>query len=371
MGLRVVCTVGEYLDAINDCVCTMNRYRDELNFLEGLLGNLEGNTPSPRNIQELCNILLMIEQLHTTAPLSEAQTDALFDARKNTICRVSRVMRKPDIARVISASNVQGRSIRRLRDVVLDPIFRLTHNVTILQTFVNNVFTEFVKGITYFQVDTVHQPPVYHRDSSCGQRNRAGLAGLDCTGHDTGSDEWTHRSSKVRNCLVDRLVYDQIFCKYHPFCEQDLRHAHMLRDTDRAMNKFESCFPNTPLHVTLEWSADGLFPTVLNVQIGNATKRVSEIYMKTLNAYDPATCNCNAISNLNVDVSTRYAATTACTKVVYDNESRVRLFLEKTQSWHAQTPWVETAAFQLSLPPGPSIRFGGRKRKMSKKRGTK
>lgn len=345
----------------------MDRYHVELNLMEGLLGNLEGNTPDPHNVQRLCNILLRIERLHNAYPMREAQTDALFDARKNTLCRVSRVMRKPDITRVISTSNVQGRSIRRVRDAILDPVFRLTHNVQKLQVFVNNVFAEFIKGITYFAEDTIHHPPVYHRNSSCGTRDREGLRGLDCTGNDMGSDEWMRRSLSVRNCLVDRLVYDNIFCRYHPFCEQDLRHAHMLRDTARAKNKYDSCFPNTQLDVTVEWSADGLFPVALNVQITNATKGVTERYSKTLNTYDPTTCNYNVVSTLNVDASTRYGEDTVCTKCIDDNESRVELILEKTQSWHSQNPWVEAAVFQLELPPHPSIRFGGRKRKASRR----
>jgi hypothetical protein len=96
--------------------------------------------------------------------------------------------------------------------------------------------TDFCKGITFFANNSgIEQVPFYHRDTSCGSFDRSSLK----------------NPIFVKNCYIERLIYDQIYSKI--FMEQDVSHRVELGDIERL---YEKMYPGENLTIKVSFSDD-------------------------------------------------------------------------------------------------------------------
>lgn len=105
------------------------------------------------------------------------------------------------------------------------------------------VYTEFVKGITYF--DWEAQPlrhPVYHRNASCGTTRRPSDVKFAKTAF--GPDAAPY----VRRCVLERLIYDRLYT--HNIGFQDVGHRYELWQMGKI---FDEYFPDHHVSVDLTY----------------------------------------------------------------------------------------------------------------------
>jgi hypothetical protein len=280
----------------------------------------------------------------TTNPILPDEANIYYNTYKRELCDVAQILNKN---RTLTLGN--GNRITTLIDEVLDVAFNYTANTQKILDHISNVHKELLKGITHFDTNTDVQRPVYHRAQSCGSRSPNALRELNCsnTYHDT--DESSRRARKVRNCLLERLVYNELFRKYHPTEQQNFGHENMILNIERSHNKFMSCFPSTTMHVRLFWTNDNLFPKGMMVTTSSPTKTKVEMYRKSMQNYDPLQYNVEMIELLNDNVSNIYAQDVECLRLIYDRETYMYIENEKTQSFQIESPWRENVVTTLQM----------------------
>lgn len=168
---------------------------------------------------------------------------------------------------------------------------------------VTQTFTEFSKGITFFQSE--HQQlrwPVYHRDVSCGTRNLRTEQKFVKTkfGPDMGF--------AIARCYIERLMYDEIFQNNLGY--QDIPHKLELDDVSRHYDKY---FPHSNLRVRIRF-----LQNLVPISVDIITKDAIEKYTKTL------------------DVNGNYNAIVFCKRQELDGD---RNSYDKIQSFDAEAQW--------------------------------
>jgi len=136
------------------------------------------------------------------------------------------------------------------------------------------VFTEFLKGITYFATDNIYETPIYHRPNSCGTGT---LTIKDKFGRQTdyiNETAMTH-ITYIRRCYIERQIYNDIFKAI--LYKQDIAH---LKELEMIKRLYDSKVPNSQLTVTVSHYEEPshLHPTQLHIQY---TTNHYEIYRKT------------------------------------------------------------------------------------------
>ena len=115
-------------------------------------------------------------------------------------------------------------------------IFSNTFHISRINTFFSNlptkIFSEFIKGITFFQVDIssdLERPP-YHRPLSCGSSLQTFHEKFEITTNMTPSKIRKIKLA-VRLCYIERMIYNHIY-KYI-MDRQDARHIQELYNLER------------------------------------------------------------------------------------------------------------------------------------------
>lgn len=287
--------------------------------------------------------------------LLDIEKDYIFDNYRIIISKLNKIFIDPKYKNIIiNGTNIQ---ILNLKNII-NKISNIKNNSEKLLNFINNIFTEFMSGITYFSTNTNVSRPIYHREQSCGQKDE--LHDLDCS---TTNDEniLYKRRNKVWKCYLERLVYDKIFNHYTPLCEQDYKHRNFLINTARGINKFNSCFKETTMDIKISWTQDNIFPKILEIITINSSKQRKEIYIKDLNNYNKFIFDWTKITNLETNISSIYKLDVFCERKSIDKETKVVIENKKTQSFSKFVNWT-TEIFK-TLP----IKKGGNKNKTSSK----
>lgn len=170
---------------------------------------------------------------------------------------------------------------------------------------VTRMFTEFAKGITYF--DFEFQPdrnPVYHRNASCGSANLGSAFRFSKTLFGPNMEEY------VKRCLIERLIYDRIY--EHTLRLQDLGHKKELQSVTII---YDSYFPNLSVRInTIDYSVDGQ-PTYVSIgYYNNDSLVIEETYSKDVGDSD-----------------------VFCTKTNHKNNK----YYEKIQTFSRVEDWIE------------------------------
>lgn len=123
------------------------------------------------------------------------------------------------------------------------------------------VFTEFVKGITFFSKDAVRETPVYHRLKACGTSELA-IADKFRRIRGYSADSAHTNKERVRLCYIERLIYNQIFETI--LHTQDHGHIRELKEMERL---YQDLFPSSNLDVKVGHfeGIPRIFPTTLHV----------------------------------------------------------------------------------------------------------
>lgn len=289
-------------------------------------------------MHDICQTLMNVYSKTINNPLTLDEKMNLYNINKLHLYQIAQILRKyPRKNTQFLHNNVR---VPNLVELVMEPSFMYVTFTKQLLDYIATVFKEFMKGITFYQTNTGVDRPIYHRDQSCG--DRGSLHELDCTYIYDDPDEYRKRSQKVRNCYIERLVYDEIFKAYFPSQEQNFQHRAMGLNTGRGIDKFASCFPSTVLEVEIEWSADRLFPVQLVIYTTSPGKSKMEIYARSMNAYDPLEHNVNIIQNLKINViPSLYQPIVDCSRWILDQETKTYVHNNKVQSYDSVTSWNE------------------------------
>ena len=195
----------------------------------------------------------------------------------------------------------------RLRDKLFGSLLRKVELFN-ERTKVTKIFNEFVKGITYYNNEKLHDnnQPIYHREGACSKK---GLANIPCV---TGNLQNTRKkkANDIRKCYIERLIYDNLWTRLI-FSSQDIDHIKWLDDTK---NAYKTCFPDIELHIDIVFDEENNIPYCLTVYEGD----VQEIYEKP---YDKSIHD--------------YIYPVNCTK--YDSAGSIKHkynFFSKEGSWH-------------------------------------
>lgn len=111
------------------------------------------------------------------------------------------------------------------------------------------VFTEFIKGITYFKAEPVREQPFYHRRTSCGTKELT---------IEEKFDTFLKKQTAIRLCCIERFIYDGIFqIVLH---RQDVSHQRELKQ--------------------MEWLYEDIFGGELRVEVrGFLGERPTRVYI--------------------------------------------------------------------------------------------
>jgi hypothetical protein len=172
-----------------------------------------------------------------------------------------------------------------LRDKIFKNILQL-HKP--MPSDITLIFTNLIKGITYFKEQKTTKIPVYHRLNACG------------SGDNAFREEWNrcHNANKavhqaVRNkietCYIERLIYDELYknqsfyfpAKLNNLPTQNEGHIKRLALTKE---DFQTCFPENDIIVELIYSGNTRLPTrVIIKRVERETPFCIEVYDKSIN----------------------------------------------------------------------------------------
>ena len=198
------------------------------------------------------------------------------------------------------------------------------------QIFLDNVsskFNEFCKGIFYFSSNTNVRHPVYHRTKSCGPDRRnikyieEELSCKNLGNTDKDNDLFIIRRNAVKNCIIERLIYNEFFIHYMPYT-QNLDHLH--HNMRFLRNSFESCYRSTTVSDPIISIDSNNICYKVTVIMSNPNKTITETYVKKI-------LNINPI---------KYDDNVTCQRIIEDNESKVYIrdikiqgFLSGQEDW--------------------------------------
>lgn len=174
---------------------------------------------------------------------------------------------------------------------------------------ISHVFEEFIKGITYFSIETPASTtvPIYHRLYSCGPRSSESFADVLTECHPDPNNEGGHHRRKaelrIEKCYIERLIYDAIFRNldlHFPYYDesdvvlsqsavklQDKGHREWLKETADA---FKLCFPNTDFQVSVGF--DGIIPLQVRIvkTIRGKPRKIWLCTKQRIKSFDPNKC---------------------------------------------------------------------------------
>lgn len=193
-----------------------------------------------------------------------------------------------------------------------DRLFITIRYKQILKGFENKattIFTNFVKGITYFQSEfQITRNPIYHRNASCGSSIVPSVYTFSKTLY--GPD----KSSYIQRCYVERLVYDKIY--EHVNTMQNLGHKHELEEVSRI---YDSYFPINSIKINeIKYYID--FPVKLVIGVYHKDALLyTETYTKSLND------------------ANEYKDNVLC----YKDDFAKKMYYEKVQTFASPSQWIQ------------------------------
>lgn len=136
------------------------------------------------------------------------------------------------------------------------------------------IFTEFIKGITYFKtdIDARMERPVYHRIKSCGSKSMTIKEKFGITGY-YSVDKALSKKEAIKKCYIERVIYDKIF--QWILHQQDVSHLRELREMKIL---YEYMFPKSELTIEVR-DYIGIQPMVLYIK--DSKTESEEIYEKS------------------------------------------------------------------------------------------
>lgn len=173
------------------------------------------------------------------------------------------------------------------------------------------IFTEFIKGITYFANEKKDVVPIYHREISCGDKSLTLKDKYDLLITNDNSVK-KRKKTYIKKCYLERLIYDKIYID--TMYQQDIGHLHELKETERL---YDNYFPNETTNIKVLYNKAN--PIKLKIYIEKNMKMQIEYYTKV---------------GKNVHC------------VLVDENHKV---FEKIQSFDEESPWLSTESSHTDL----------------------
>lgn len=107
------------------------------------------------------------------------------------------------------------------------------------------VFTEFLKGITYFKTDNIYETPIYHRSNSCGTGSLT-IREKFAKKKGYSNDDALTNIEYIRRCYLERQIYNDIFKSI--LYRQDIAH---LKELEAIKRLYENKKPKSNLKVSV------------------------------------------------------------------------------------------------------------------------
>jgi hypothetical protein len=143
---------------------------------------------------------------------------------------------------------------RSFHDKIFTNILKINKSPPTLTT---ELFSEFIKGITYFQSHQLrNRVPIYHRLMACGPGNEEFRINFNqCT---STMDAASRKDIKKRieTCYIERLLYNEIYKKVELFLpnQEITQNPGHLNWLDETKGDFATCFPNVDIKVTADFA---------------------------------------------------------------------------------------------------------------------
>ena len=187
--------------------------------------------------------------------------------------------------------------------------FKIKKFSNVLAQIPTTLFTDFIKGITFFKQDEDRIPerPVYHRYNSCGSASKTIKEKFDPITKNT--------KIFLRKCYVERLVYNKIYFNLMSF--QNMEHLNELKEVERL---YEDTYPGENIRIQLTFR-DIIYPHVLQISwLGAHKHEDGEHILETYRRLYPT--------------STGDSALVTCTR------KHGKMEYEKVQNFNEETGWI-------------------------------
>jgi hypothetical protein len=133
------------------------------------------------------------------------------------------------------------------------------------------VFTEFVKGITFFEDELNDKAvPIYHRSVSCGVKTPPPIVRLTINNADSIENAQKKRAY-LNKCYVERKIYDIIYNRV--LQRQDVQHLNELQLIERL------CFTQCDVqYISVSIDFKDYYPFILDIRYTRRNNTKSIIY---------------------------------------------------------------------------------------------
>ncbi len=195
-------------------------------------------------------------------------------------------------------------NFRSAYDKVFKGAFNIQNFDNYILKFPTKIFTEFIKGITYFENEHESERPIYHRSVSCGPK-------LQSNAQKFGVKMSRSKKAHLRRCYVERKIYDEIYTRI--VHSQEVRHLKELRKIE---NLYQTEIPNEHLNINIEFR-NSIYPvSVIISWFDNQGLQVVDKFVKSY-------------SRVN-----EYSDRVLCTR------QTSRALYEKVQTFRDESPWI-------------------------------
>jgi hypothetical protein len=213
--------------------------------------------------------------------------------------------------------------IRSIADKIFTKLLKIRKMKDYMYKFPSLIFTEFCKGITYFENDYISELDklVYHRDASCGASDRDYLNKFQKNSNDT-EEEGIYKMNALKKCYIERSIFNSI---YMLFKYQDVGHLLELKHIERLLEEY---YPKHNLAITITEYDNIYYPKTLTIinssVIHDMNIQIIENYTKVKDA-----------------VSKDYVDNVSCYKTIIkqkNGKSIVKAY-NKTQTFQKEFEW--------------------------------
>lgn len=200
----------------------------------------------------------------------EFDPTVFIDDHDIKLYRIHNILSKNDYSIYIDKELMKN--VTSPHDILFMNILKVQNVENRLGKLTSVTFNKFVKGITYFESDHVQDNPIYHRETSCGDKTRTHVDKFVLRISNSSLDkERKQRAAKM--CYIERLIYDQIH--ENIYRTQDIGHKLEIHNMERLYMEY---FPMEPLTVTVEF--DDVYPVKVIINYGKYTEEYYKPYNK-------------------------------------------------------------------------------------------
>jgi len=150
--------------------------------------------------------------------------------------------------------------LRSVADKIFIKLLKIRKISVYMYRFPSLIFTEFCKGITYFDTEMIVELDklIYHRNQSCGASDRDYLNKFQKGSNDTETKQ-IQNINALRKCYIERSIFNFIYMK---FSYQDIGHLLELKHIERLLEEY---YPKQSITIVITEYDHGIYPKTLKL----------------------------------------------------------------------------------------------------------